>query len=248
MSSVISFENVVFQHRTQENPLHLNIGLPSAKITAIVGPSGSGKSSLLQLINGLLRPVSGIVHVLGSPIDYTRLEQLRRRIGYVVQSAGLFPHLTIAQNISLSAHIKGEAVSEDRIDELMTKMTLSGQFKQRHPYQLSGGEQQRAVICMALYGRPDIVLLDESMGSLDSITRVEIQDQLMTLQSEEKYSAVLVTHDLQEALRLGDYLIVINRGNIEAHGTAQEVQSSPSELVQKLFEHSTIGPRKFSRS
>jgi osmoprotectant transport system ATP-binding protein len=124
----------------------------------------------------------------------------------------------------------------------MARMQLPPEFRQRYPYQLSGGEQQRAAICMALYGKPPILLMDESLGSLDSITRVEIQDQLLALQAEEKYTTVMVTHDLQEALRFGDYLLVLNKGSVEAQGTPQEVQSSSSELVQKLFAYAAGSP------
>jgi osmoprotectant transport system ATP-binding protein len=238
MSAAISFENVVYQHQPQSSPLRLHAQFPRDKVTAIVGPSGSGKSTLLQLINGLLRPESGTVGVLGNAIDYAHVQSLRRKIGYMIQSAALFPHLTIQQNIGLASRIKGENVSEERIDALMAKMALPRHFKQRHPYQLSGGEQQRAVICMALYGKPQILLMDESLGSLDAITRVEIQNQLLALHAEEKYTTVMVTHDLQEALRFGDFLLVLNKGSIEAHGTPSEVQSSPSLLVQKLFAYS----------
>ena len=235
MSQPISFEDVVFKYHPLSKPLQLNVAFAQGKVTAIVGLSGSGKSTLLQLINGLLRPDKGMIRVLGNPINYSRLQDLRRKIGYVAQGAGLFPHLTIEKNIGLASKIIGETLSNERVDELMDRMGLPHEYRQRHPYQLSGGEQQRAVICMALYARPPVVLMDESMGSLDAITRIEIQDQLLQLQDHEKCTIVLVTHDMQEALHLGDQLMVLNAGIVEAFGSPQDVQSSKSELIQKLF-------------
>jgi osmoprotectant transport system ATP-binding protein len=248
MSQPISFENVVFRYSALSNPLQLNVAFAQGKVTAIVGLSGSGKSTLLQLVNGLLRPDEGTVKVFGKPIDYTRLQDLRRKIGYVVQGAGLFPHLTIEKNIGLASRIMSQPVSHERIDELMDRMGLPHAYRQRHPYQLSGGEQQRAVICMALYARPPVVLMDESLGSLDAITRVEIQDQLLQLQEHEKCTIVLVTHDMQEALRLGDQLMVLNAGSVEAFGSQQDVQSSQSELVQKLFAYAAATRPKTIKS
>jgi osmoprotectant transport system ATP-binding protein len=238
MSHPIVLENVVFQHPGNERPLRLNVAFQQGQITAVVGPSGSGKSSLLQLINGLVRPNSGTVVVSGRPIDYTRLSALRRTIGYMVQGAGLFPHLSIERNIGLASRIRSEALSSDRIDELMTRMGLPLDYRLRYPHELSGGEQQRAAICMSLYARPAIVLMDESLGSLDAITRVEIQTQLRQLQRHEQCTMVLVTHDMQEALRMGQQLLVMNQGLVEAFGTAAEVRKSESNLVQKLFAYS----------
>ncbi|MGC3945495.1 MAG: ATP-binding cassette domain-containing protein [Chryseolinea sp.] len=240
MSSPIVFDRVKFRHSTPSLAVSLDLSLPEGQVTAIVGPSGSGKSTALQLINGLLRPDSGTVSVFGKPIDYQSLQTLRRRIGYLVQGTSLFPHLTIEQNIALTARIRGEAVESKRIDNLMGRMGLPLTYRQRHPHQLSGGEQQRAAICMVLYGSPSILLLDESLGSLDAITRIEIQQQLLELQAEARFTTVLITHDMTEALRLGNQLLVLSHGNVEAMGTATEVQHSRSELVQKLFRYAAV--------
>jgi osmoprotectant transport system ATP-binding protein len=186
-----------------------------------------------------VRPNSGTVMVLGSPIDYTRLAALRRTVGYMVQGAGLFPHLTIERNIGLASRIRSEVPSNERIDELMARMGLPLEYRLRYPHELSGGEQQRASICMSLYARPAIVLMDESLGSLDAITRVEIQTQLRQLQQHEQCTMVLVTHDMQEALRMGQQLLVLNQGLVEAFGSASDVRKSESKLVQKLFAYST---------
>ena len=239
MRYAISLDDLVFQYNAGSRPLQFNLAFPEGMITAVVGVSGSGKSTLLQLINGMVRPDRGRVSVAGEPIDYARLQALRRNIGYMAQGPGLFPHLTIEKNIALASRIRGEVVEQERITQLMEGVGLPASYRQRHPYQLSGGEQQRAAICMALYNRPPILLMDESLGSLDAITRAEIQEQLATLQQRERCTMVLVTHDLYEALRLGDFLLVLHQGRVEAFGTPQEVKSSPSELVQKLFAYST---------
>ncbi|HTF17039.1 MAG TPA: ATP-binding cassette domain-containing protein [Chryseolinea sp.] len=247
MSHAILFEDVVFRYHPQSQPLRLNVALADGQVTAVVGLSGSGKSTLLQLINGMVRPEKGSVSVLGHPIDYTRLQDLRRKVGYMVQGAGLFPHLTIEKNIGIASRIMHEPVSEERINDLMEQMGLPRSYRQRHPYQLSGGEQQRAAICMALYARPPVLLMDESLSSLDAITRVEVQGQLLALQEHEHCTVVLVTHDMQEALRLGDQLLVLNDGSVQAFGSLQEVRSSPNEHVQKLFAYATQMKPKSTR-
>src|SRR6516225_10458429 len=175
--------------------------------TAVVGPSGGGKSTLLQLINGLIRPSSGTVQVFGKPIDYNRLSELRRQIGYAVQGTGLFPHLTVERNITLLARLVGW--NAERIDsrsrELMQRVGLPWTFATRYPHELSGGQQQRVGLCRAMMLQPPLFLLDEPFGALDPVTRNDIQEEFLRLQSAkggEPRTMVLVTHDLREALRL----------------------------------------------
>lgn len=248
MNAAITLERVTFQHSPDARLVDISVTIPDAAVTAVVGLSGSGKSTLLQLINGMVRPHSGSVSLFGKPIDYERLPHLRRRIGYMAQGPGLFPHLTVEKNIALASRIRKEDPSDERINHLMTRMGLALSYRKRHPYQLSGGEQQRAAICMALYTRPSVLLMDESLGALDVITRTEIQLQLAQLQKAEQCTMIFITHDMQEALRLGDRLLVMHEGHVEAFGTTHEVQSSKSELVQKLFAYSLLTPLPSARS
>src|SRR5260370_18869611 len=165
---------------------------------AVVGPSGSGKSTLLQLINGLVRPSSGTVQVYGKPIDYDRLPELRRQIGYAVQGTGLFPHLTAFRNITLLARLVGWKPERihSRARGLMERVGLPWTFATRYPHQLSGGEQQRVGLCRALMLQPPLFLLDEPFGALDPVTRNEFQQEVLRLQQSKPPPIVRVTHDL----------------------------------------------------
>jgi osmoprotectant transport system ATP-binding protein len=212
---------------------------PPKRTTAIIGPSGGGKSTVLQLINGLVRPDSGVVHVYGEPIDYKRLPELRREIGYAVQGTGLFPHLTIERNISLLARLNGwdRDRTEKRVAELMAMVNLPVSFKNRYPYQLSGGERQRVGLCRTMMLDPDIWLLDEAFGALDPITRSEIHREFLKLQQEKARTIILVTHDLREAFRLADHVVIINSGRLEQVGSREEILKNPASPFVEEFVH-----------
>jgi len=207
--------------------------------TAVVGPSGSGKSTLLQVINGLVRPSGGTVSVFREPIDYGRLPELRLRIGYAVQGTGLFPHLTVEENITLLARLAKWDVEQikARTEELMRLVNLPLSFAQRYPHELSGGQQQRVGLCRAMVLNPRIFLLDEPFGALDPITRNEIQREFLHLQQMEARTIVLVTHDLREALKLAQRLVVLDRGSLVQHGTRQEILEDPANgFVRSFFQ------------
>lgn len=206
--------------------------------TAIVGTSGSGKSTLLQLINGLERPSQGQVFVLGNTIDYNQLPALRRRIGYAVQGTGLFPHLTIFENISLLAVLEKWQPQrlKARTEELMQLTGLPLDFARRYPYQLSGGQQQRAGLCRAMMLDPKIFLLDEAFGALDPITRGEIHEEFLHLQKAAPRTIVMVTHDLKEALHLAQQIVILNKGCIEQMGSGEQLLEKPAtEFVVNFF-------------
>jgi osmoprotectant transport system ATP-binding protein len=207
--------------------------------TAVVGPSGSGKSTLLQLVNGLVRPSQGRVLVFGKPIDYTRLVELRRQIGYAVQGTGLFPHLTVEANITLLAKLaKWEpARIRARAETLMKLVNLPLVYARRHPYELSGGQQQRVGLCRAMLLNPRIFLLDEPFGALDPITRNEIHREFLRLQASEARTIVLVTHNLREAQKLAQRLVILDRGRIVQQGACTEVLENPvNEFVRTFFQ------------
>ncbi len=194
----------------------VSIAFAANRITALIGRSGCGKSTLLQMCNGLARPDSGRVVMFDQPIDYSALPALRRRIGYAVQGNGLFPHLTVRDNITLMAGVESwsEPAIEQRLKQLLELMQLQpGQLSQ-FPHQLSGGQQQRVGLCRAMMLGPELLLLDEPFAAIDPLTRLEIQQQLLALHRAEPTTTVLVTHDMQEALLLADDIAVMVAGEI----------------------------------
>jgi osmoprotectant transport system ATP-binding protein len=212
--------------------------------TAVVGPSGSGKSTLVQLVNGLVRPSSGTVFLFDRPIDYEHLPELRRQIGYAVQGTGLFPHMTVERNITLLARLNGWDVgrSQDRARDLMGRVGLPWEFAGRYPHELSGGQQQRVGLCRAMMLNPPVFLLDESFGALDPVTRREIHREFLQLQAAEPRTMILVTHDLPEALKLAQRLLVLERGRIVQHGTCAEVLDAPVNDFVRTFFQSQLEP------
>jgi osmoprotectant transport system ATP-binding protein len=237
--SVITFEHVFKSFGGEDYALHdIHLTFPENVTTAIVGTSGSGKSTLLQLINGLERPSRGQVYVYGNEIDYQQLPVLRRRIGYAVQGTGLFPHLTIFENISLLAILEKWAPQrvQARAEELMKLVSLPLDFAKRYPYQLSGGQQQRAGLCRAMMLDPKIFLLDEAFGALDPITRGEIHAEFLHLQSAAPRTIVMVTHDLKEALNLAQQIVILDKGRIEQIGSGEQLLEKPAtDFVVNFF-------------
>lgn len=235
----IALKNISKSYQGKPALRQITFSFPSNTTTAVIGPSGSGKSTLLQLINGLLRPDAGDIHVYGQLIDYNGLPNLRRRIGYAVQGTGLFPHLTVAKNITLLAHLQKwehEKIKR-RLQDLMELVDLPQDYTKKYPHQLSGGEQQRVGLCRAMMLNPGIFLLDEPFGSLDPLTRNEIHREFLKLQEVEARTIVLVTHDLREAIKLARQIMILNQGKIEQVGTQKEILKNPaSEFVRQFVQ------------
>ncbi|MDH3587944.1 MAG: ATP-binding cassette domain-containing protein [Gammaproteobacteria bacterium] len=216
----------------------ISLEFPVNAVIAIVGESGSGKSTLLEHINGLHRPDSGTVSVLGQPIDYSNLVRLRRQIGYAVQSVGLFPHLSAGTNTELLPRLAGWDAQRiaDRRQWLMQLLELDAELAARFPQQLSGGQQQRFGLCRAMMLEPALLLLDEPFSGVDPITRQGIHQRFLRLQNEEPTTVVLVTHDLREARKLAQYLVIIRGGYIVQWGPTQELIANPADdYVSTLF-------------
>jgi osmoprotectant transport system ATP-binding protein len=205
--------------------------------TALIGPSGSGKSTIIQLINGLTRPSSGTVEVLGKKIDYERLPDLRKKIGYAVQGTGLFPHLTVWENIILLAKLAGwdKLRINERANELIELVELWPSLKERYPYELSGGQQQRVGLCRAMILDPKVLLLDEAFGALDPITRAEIHEEYLRIQRKIDRTVILVTHDLREALKLAKRMVILNEGRVEQHDDCSVILQNPASGFVKDF-------------
>lgn len=217
----------------------LTLSFPDGQLTAIVGPSGCGKTTLLRCLNGLVRPEAGFVRLFGSPLDYERLPETRRRLGYAVQGVGLFPHLSCRENIELLGRLEGwdPPRRRERTERLLAAAGLDAAVADRHPHQLSGGQQQRVGLCRALFLNPPILLLDEPFGALDPITRSDLHDEFLRLQRAEPRTIILVTHDLREAVRLAQHLVILRSGRIVQEGEPEAVRRDPADaFVRSLFE------------
>jgi osmoprotectant transport system ATP-binding protein len=217
----------------------LTLQLPMHQTTAIVGASGSGKTTLLQMINGMVRPDAGGVEVLGKPVPAENLEAFRRGIGYAVQGAGLFPHLTAEQNVTLVAKLEGwsEAEVGSRFLQLLSAVGLATDVAGRLPRQLSGGQQQRLGICRALMLKPSVLLLDEPFSAVDPITRLGLYESFEQVQQSDPVTSVLVTHDLREAKRLANFLVILDQGQVVQSGKPAEVLAHPATAyAQRLIQ------------
>lgn len=212
----IRLERISHQFDDQSIFKNLSLSIEAKKITAILGKSGSGKSTLLQVINGLIKPYEGSVYLFDEPLDYDSIHEVRLGIGYAVQQVGLFPHLSVIDNILLPAILAGwdKEKKMKRAAELMNLVSLSTSHKNKYPYQLSGGEQQRVGICRAILLNPPIMLLDEPFSSLDPDTKLDIHQEVIKLQKTEPRCIVMVTHDPDEARKLGDVQLKFEKGEL----------------------------------
>ncbi|HEY5623608.1 MAG TPA: ATP-binding cassette domain-containing protein [Gammaproteobacteria bacterium] len=239
MNGIVEFQGVTKRYAETTVLENLDLAIRARAVTAIVGASGSGKSTLLQLINGLILPDAGNVLVFGDPLPSTDLSQIRRRIGYAVQGTGLFPHLRVADNVSLLGKLeKWESTKiRDRVSELMAFMDLDPDLAFRYPHELSGGQQQRVGICRAMFLRPEILLLDEPFSRIDPLMRNDIHKRLMKLLAAEPATVILVSHDIGEARRLCDHLVIMSSGRIVQSGSFGEIDRQPAnEHVELLLE------------
>lgn len=197
--------------------------------TALVGESGSGKTTLLQLINGLTKPSDGHVEVFGEMVDYDDIANLRKKMGYAVQGGGLFPHMTVYENITVMAKLSDWPVQqiEERANYVIELVNLKKELLQRFPHNLSGGQQQRVSLCRSMMLNPKLLLLDEPFSALDPITKGYIHDEFVKLQKAEARTIVIVTHDMEEAIKLADNIVVIKDGNIIQSGTTSDIINNP---------------------
>jgi osmoprotectant transport system ATP-binding protein len=220
------------------NALHpTDLAFERGKTTVLIGPSGCGKSTLLRLIIRLLDPDSGTIDFDGAPITPANLSPLRRRIGYVIQDGGLFPHLTARKNILLMAsHLKwAKAKMNNRLAELCALTRFPEAALERFPIELSGGQRQRISLMRALALSPELLLLDEPLGALDPLVRAALQKDLKEIFSRLKQTAILVTHDLAEAAYLGDEIVLMNEGSVVQRGTLEDLRTKPASAFVTEF-------------
>ncbi|MGW4828081.1 ABC transporter ATP-binding protein [Amycolatopsis japonica] len=231
----IELENVTKRYPGTREPAvdDFSMVVPAGKIVVFVGPSGCGKTTTMRMINRLIEPTSGRITIGGDDALKLDVDTLRRRIGYAIQQAGLFPHFTVSQNIAVVPGLLGwdKKKVDDRVEEMMDLVGLDpADFRDRFPRQLSGGQQQRVGVARALAADPPVLLMDEPFGAVDPITRGNLQDELLRLQTELKKTIVFVTHDFDEAVKLGDKIAVLgNQSRILQYDTPDAILANPAD-------------------
>ncbi len=213
----------------------VSLDIAQGSFTALVGASGSGKSTLLKMVNRLAEPTSGRVLLAGEDVTGLPAPALRRRIGYVFQSIGLFPHMDVARNIGIGPRIAGASLDEARITELLEMVELDGSYSDRMPSELSGGQRQRIGVARALAGDPELLLMDEPFGALDPVTRDALGKRVRGLHQKLGLTSVMVTHDMAEALLLADRVLVMDAGHIVADETPGSLlEGAGGDVAQEL--------------
>lgn len=231
--SIIQFEQVTKSFDRQPVLRDFSLSIEEGSFVTVIGRSGCGKTTALRLVNGLLSADAGRVLVRGQDVARTDPVALRRRIGYAIQSVGLFPHMTVEKNIAYVPTIshsplwKGE-VRRRRAAELLESVGLEAELAGRYPRELSGGQRQRVGIARALAAQPDILLMDEPFGAVDEITRRQLQDELLRIHQERGITVLFVTHDIEEALKLGTQVLVMEEGQGTQFASPSEILAHPA--------------------
>ncbi len=222
----------------------ITMEIPAGEIVMLVGPSGCGKTTTMKMINRLIEPTSGRILIGDDDVTKRDPDQLRRHIGYVIQGAGLFPHLTVGDNIAIVPRLLkwDKKRTASRIDELLDLVSLDpAQYRDRYPRELSGGQQQRIGVARALAADPPVLLMDEPFGAVDPITRQRLQDELLRLQEELRKTIVFVTHDFDEAVKLGDRIAILQTGSkIVQYDSPEEILAEPADDFVRGF----VGARR----
>jgi len=236
---IIKFENVSKSYDGKTSVIKsLDLSIKEGEFVTMIGASGCGKTTLLKMVNGLIKPSSGTLYIKGKPTESWDMIQLRRSMGYVIQQIGLFPHLTVAKNIAYVLDImkEDEQVKRQRAAELIKLVDLDESYLDKYPRELSGGQKQRVGVARALAADPDIILMDEPFGAVDEITRKVLQEEILNIHGLLKKTILFVTHDIEEAIKLGSRIILFNEGVIEQNGTKEEMVFKPkTEYVKSFF-------------
>jgi osmoprotectant transport system ATP-binding protein len=238
--TMISLQNVTksFDNSSDKAVSELSMDIQDGETVVLVGPSGCGKTTTMKMINRLVEPTSGTITVDGTDIAKQDPVKLRRGIGYVIQSIGLLPHRTIAENIATVPKLEGwdQSKIKGRIDELVSIFELDPNFLKRYPSELSGGQRQRVGVARALAADPPVMLMDEPFGAVDPIVRERLQDQFLDIQDRLKKTIVFVTHDIDEAIKMADRIAILNKGGvIEQYASPEEILRQPSNDFVKQF-------------
>lgn len=235
----IKFENVEKSYEDGKKIIdNLNLKINYGECATLIGKSGSGKTTMLKLINGLISPNSGQIFIKGREINDWDIIELRRNIGYVIQQIGLFPHMNIEDNIGYVLNIKKDSKNNirKRAEELIDLVGITQDYLKKYPRELSGGQRQRIGVARALAADTDIILMDEPFGAVDEITRRTLQDEMIKLQENLKKTIVFVTHDIEEAFKLGSRIVLFENGKIVQEGTRKELLINPkNEFVESFL-------------
>ena len=244
MSALVELVDVSKRYADAPALYPTNLAIERGKTTVLIGPSGCGKSTLLRLVIGLITPDSGTIAFDGSQITSANIGTLRRRIGYVIQEGGLFPHLTARANILLMARYVGRSSEEmrARLLELCELTRFSENLLSRYPIELSGGQRQRVSLMRALMLSPELLLLDEPLGALDPLVRAALQKELKEIFARLRQTTLFVTHDLAEAAYFGDEIVLMNEGRIVQQGTVSDLRERPADPFVSEFINAQRGP------
>jgi osmoprotectant transport system ATP-binding protein len=231
----IRLENLSKRFPGQQEPAveNLSMEIPKGEIVILVGPSGCGKTTTMKMINRIIEPTSGRIFLDGEDVTKVNPDHLRRRIGYVIQQIGLFPHQTIADNIATVPKMLGweKKRISDRVDELLEMVGMdAGRYRDRYPKELSGGQRQRVGVARAMSADPDVMLMDEPFGAIDPITRDRLQNEFLRLQEEIKKTIIFVTHDIDEAIKMGDRIAILKeQSRIAQFDTPERILVNPAD-------------------
>lgn len=227
---MIKFENISKKFKNTTVLSDVSFEIEKGKLVAIIGESGCGKTTTLKMINGLITPTSGKIYINNEDISTKNVIDLRRNMGYVIQQTGLFPHMTIRENIELIPKVQNKK-PDDITQQTYNLMDMVGldcdKFLNRYPVELSGGQQQRVGVARAFATNPDIILMDEPFSALDPITRSSLQDELVNLQSKLKKTIIFVTHDMDEAIKISDKMCIMDKGKIIQYDTPENILKNP---------------------
>jgi osmoprotectant transport system ATP-binding protein len=239
--AVVAFEHVSKRYPGSNEPAvdDLTFTVPAGEICVLVGPSGSGKTTTMKMINRLIEPTSGRITIDGQDVTRLPAVELRRQIGYVIQQVGLFPHLTVAENVAVVPRLLRwkEPRIRERVDELLDLVGLEpGTYRSRYPSALSGGERQRVGVGRAMAADPSVMLMDEPFGAVDPIRRDRLQNEFLRLQARVRKTIVFVTHDVDEAIKMADHICILQRGGVLAqYDTPEAILANPaSEFVERF--------------
>lgn len=245
---MIKFKNIYKKYEGGNDVLKdINLTCEDGEITVLIGPSGCGKTTTMKLINRLINPTKGSIYIDEKDISKVDPVELRREIGYVIQHIGLFPHMTIARNVAVVPHLLkwNKTQIDNRVDELLELVGLDPEvYRDRYPSELSGGQQQRIGVIRALAVEPGTILMDEPFSALDPISREQLQEELIRLQKDIQKSIVFVTHDMDEALKIADKVVLMRDGEIVQHGSPEEILRRPANDFVKNF----IGKKRLQQA
>ena len=238
MSAVITFRDVSKSYGGAEAVRDLSLSIEKGEFITVLGASGGGKTTFLKMINGLVEPTSGEITVLGESLKTADLVQLRRKIGYAIQGSVLFPHLTVEENIAYVPNLwnkSDKARTREAVAKWMAIVGLTADLGARYPAELSGGQQQRVGIARALAASPELLLMDEPFGAVDALLRRQLQDEILAIHARGGLTIVFVTHDVEEALRLGTRVLILKEGRIEQFAAPAEIREQPAtDFVRRL--------------